>query len=235
MTKEQKLAEAHRRLESACQRSQRPVSAVKLIGISKTKPVSDILEFFQLGLDHFGENYLQEALPKVTEVAAKLTNSSRKPQWHYIGQLQSNKAKHIPGNFAWLHSLDSISSAKKLSAAAEEKGLSQKCLIQVNIENEPTKAGVAAVDLPKLLESFAPLSGIQVHGLMCIPNPSLERDIRIPFSSLRSLLEQVNRSGCYPLKLEELSMGMSEDFESAIEEGSTFVRVGTALFGERVP
>lgn len=233
MAKAQLLAEIRQRMDSACRRAQRSLSSVQLIGVSKTKPVADIEEFLGLGLEHFGENYLQEALPKITEVASFSRQAAQKPVWHFIGQLQSNKAKQIPGIFEWLHSLDSLSSAKKLSAAAQEKRLVQKCLIQINIDDESTKGGVSPAELPKFLESVVPLTGIQVQGLMCIPNPSLDRDIRIAFSALRKLMETVNQSNCYSSPLSELSMGMSDDFESAIEEGSTFIRVGTALFGER--
>jgi PLP dependent protein len=222
-------------MELACKKAGRSKEEVNLIGVSKTKPWQEIVEFIPLGLIQFGENYPQEAVAKVEEVNQWCADhvSPKKPIWHFIGHLQSNKAKLIAGKFEWIHSLDSLSTAQKISAASLNLKQKQKCLLQVNIDHEESKGGILPEQILSFLESLNTLEGIEISGLMCIPNPNIERDLRLPFSETRKLLEKINSSGAYRTKLTELSMGMSEDFAEAIEEGSTFVRIGTALFGER--
>lgn len=260
MTKLERLQIVQEKILSACKRSGRTANDVTLVGVSKTKSAEEVFEFLSLGLKNFGENYLQEALPKIDTVAnlsashasstqASTTHASisyptshslpapcsvSMPHWHFIGQLQSNKAKLLPGKFEWVHSLDSSSSAKKISQQATTLGLRQKCLIQVNIDNEPTKAGVLPADVIQFMEEIGTLPGLDLRGLMCIPDPSSHQDPKNPFRELRNLLEKCRAHSENPNHFRELSMGMSHDFEAAIEEGSTFVRIGTSLFGERL-
>ncbi|MGZ6290483.1 MAG: YggS family pyridoxal phosphate-dependent enzyme, partial [Bdellovibrionota bacterium] len=149
----------------------------------------------------------------------------------FIGNLQSNKAKFIPGRFAMFHALDSLSLARKLDKASAELKTVLPCLVEVNVDEEESKGGIAADALPAFLESLATFSNLKINGLMCLP--AATKASRAPFAKLRGLLEAANKSGAYPHKLSELSMGMSSDLEEAILEGATYIRVGTRLFGER--
>lgn len=234
MKKSERLEILNEKIQAACKRSGRALGDLTLVAVSKTKSAEDVADFLSLGVENFGENYLQEALPKIEAVAklskaAKLTN----PNWHFIGQLQSNKAKLVTGNFSWIHSLDSLSSARKISQHATSLSIQQKCLIQVNVDAEATKGGVLPSDLSKFIAEVGQLSGIDLRGLMCIPDPQKHQDPRKPFQELRKLLEGCRALCANPNVFHELSMGMSHDFEAAIEEGSTFIRIGTSLFGER--
>lgn len=211
-------------IHAACAEAGRKPADVTLVAVSKTKPWQDVTEFLALGQKDFGENYVQEALAKIEAVGAG-------PRWHFVGNLQSNKAKFIPGAFHLFHALDSFSLAQKLNRAAEEKGVVQECLVEVNVDDESTKGGLTGSQLETELTRMAGLAHLRVRGLMCIP--AAEKPSRAPFAHLRELLERVNRAGAYPQMLTELSMGMSNDFREAILEGATFVRVGTRLFGER--
>jgi pyridoxal phosphate enzyme (YggS family) len=219
----ERLEKVHLEIEEACRASGRRAEEVKLIAVSKTKAAEDIRSLAELGVRDFGENYVQEALPKL-EALQKLSL-----QWHFIGSLQSNKAKFIPSRFDWLHTLHSFSLAEKLHKAIGP-GTPLNCLIEVNIDQEGSKAGLPPEALPDFLESVAALPSLQVRGLMCIPSTE---NPQAAFARLRELKEQANRAGAYPQTLTELSMGMSGDFGLAIREGATMVRVGTALFGKR--
>lgn len=219
-----RLEKIQSQIREACLAAGRDPGTVKLIAVSKTKSADMVRAFAELGVKDFGENYVQEALPKV-EALSGLGLS-----WHFIGGLQSNKAKFIPGRFSLLHTVDSISLAEKVDKAAKNAGLVQDCLLEVNISGEGSKAGLELGGLIPLLERCAQLSSLNVRGLMCIPAAGLGR---APFAHLRGLLEEANRASVYPRPLRELSMGMSGDFQEAILEGSTMVRIGTALFGER--
>jgi len=230
--KAERLADIRAEVAEACGAAGRAPESVRLMGVSKTKPWEDVRAFANLGLADFGENYVQEALPKV----ATSREAGFKLRWHFIGSLQSNKAKLVAGEFLLFHALDSLSLAKKLGNAAAAKGAEQACLLEVNVDGEGTKGGVAAAELKAFLESLNGIAGLRVTGLMCIPAPPLPgRSAREPFAKLRELKDSVNAAGAYRLPLEELSMGMSADFKEAILEGSTYVRVGTALFGARGP
>jgi pyridoxal phosphate enzyme (YggS family) len=235
VNKSERLLLIKNKIDLGCKKAGRSVDEVNLIGVSKTKTWQEIVEFIPLGLRQFGENYPQEAVAKIEKVKDWCTQNaiSTTAIWHFIGHLQSNKAKLIAGKFEWIHSLDSLSTAQKISTASLQIGRKQKCLIQLNIDKEDSKGGILPDQIFSFLEELNPLEGIEVSGLMCIPNPNIERDLRFPFSETRKILEKINSCGAYKSKLKELSMGMSEDFASAIEEGSTFVRIGTALFGER--
>lgn len=216
-------------IQQAAKKSSRDAKDIKLIAVSKTKPWEDILTFHKLGVSDFGENYIQEALAKIKE-SKKL---KAQIQWHFIGKLQTNKAKFIPENFTLFHGLDSLPLAEKINRACENSQKITTCLVEVNIDEESSKGGIFAHKIPDFLASIASLHSIKVTGFMCIPEPKNGRDPREPFSKLRTLLEKTNSLGCYPEKLKELSMGMSQDFVPAILEGATMVRIGTKLFGER--
>jgi pyridoxal phosphate enzyme (YggS family) len=215
------------RIREACGQAGRQPQDIRLVAVSKTKPAEEIASFADLGVQDFGENYAQEALPKIAELRG------RPIRWHFIGSLQTNKAKLIPGNFTLFHALDSDSLARKLDGTARKADLTQAVLVEVNIEREATKSGITAAELPRFLESLIGLPNLEVQGLMCIPKADADRDPRRPFAQLRELLLEVNRLGAYRAPLRELSMGMSADYPAAILEGATIVRVGTALFGER--
>jgi PLP dependent protein len=226
--KRERLLAVQERIRTACASSGRSVEDVTLVAVSKTKPWQDIADFADLGLKDFGENYVQEALAKQAsaEVAAK-----HGLRWHLIGTLQSNKAKFVPGNFHLFHGLDSAALAERMNRLCAEKNVVQDCLLEVNLDFETTKGGIPAMDLPDALEVLNGLKNLRILGLMCIPAPG--RDTRPAFSKLRELLDDLNVSGAYREPLRELSMGMSSDFEAAIQEGATLVRLGTVLFGER--
>lgn len=231
----ERLQKIQSQIREACQQSGRPESAVRLLGVSKTKSWEDVRDFAQLGLKDFGENYVQEALAKSDQFSEwqKSAAPELRIDWHFIGGLQSNKAKFIPGNFTLFHALDSLSVAQKLDRSAHGKGIIQGCLIEVNIDHEESKGGLQPEVLPKFLESLNQLPNLEIQGLMCLPAPREGTDARKPFSVLREIMGKLNASGAYRLPLKELSMGMSGDFEAAILEGSTIVRVGTSLFGRR--
>jgi len=225
-----RLSIVRERIRGACVKAGRKENEVTLIAVSKTKPWEDVEAFASLGMRAFGENYVQEALEKQKKAAQFATT---KLDWHFIGTLQSNKAKFIPGNFSLFHALHSFSLAQKLNGASAAEGLVQDCLLEVNVDLEATKGGVAQEAITRLLEQLNPLKNLRVTGLMCIPAPSAHRDARAPFAKLRELLDFLNKEGSYREKLSELSMGMSADFEAAIQEGATLIRLGTVLFGER--
>lgn len=228
--KEARRQEVQQKISAACKQAGRKESEVTLIAVSKTKPWDDIAAFAALGVKDFGENYVQEAQEKQKQAkAAGLTQI----RWHLIGTLQSNKAKFVAGNFTLFHALDSVSLATKLDKAAEAAGVVQDCLLEVNVDLEDTKGGIGESFLTQTLTQLNALKSIRLKGLMCIPAPSPSRNARAPFAKLRELRDQVNQSGAYREKLTELSMGMSSDFEAAILEGATYVRVGTTLFGAR--
>lgn len=231
--KAERLAAVRLAIAEACRAAGRREADVRLMGVSKTKPWEDVRDFAALGLRDFGENYVQEALPKL-EASRGAGIWEALLRWHFIGSLQSNKAKLVAGEFSLFHALDSLSLARKLGAAAVAKGREQDCLVEVNVDGEGSKGGVDPAALPSLLEELNGIAGIRISGLMCIPaSPLPGRSAREPFARLRGLLEATNKAGAYRLTLNELSMGMSADFAEAILEGSTYVRVGTALFGAR--
>ncbi|MCA1828102.1 MAG: YggS family pyridoxal phosphate-dependent enzyme [Myxococcales bacterium] len=203
------LAEVNERIARACDRARRDVRRIKLVAVSKLQPVEKVRRAIDAGHGIFGENYAQELRDK----AAALPDA----EWHFIGALQTNKVKMLAGKVALIHTCDRLSLAKELSKRSGR----QRVLIEVNIGREPQKAGVLPEHAPALLEQIGAL--VRVDGLMCIP--PAEGDPRPHFRALRELAEK--------LGLEELSMGMSADYEIAIEEGATIVRVGTAIFGAR--
>ncbi|MCP1641658.1 pyridoxal phosphate enzyme (YggS family) [Pseudomonas citronellolis] len=190
--------------------------------MSKTKPAADIREAHAAGLDDFGENYLQEALGKQVELADLALT------WHFIGPIQSNKTRPIAEHFHWVHSVDRLKVAERLSAQRPADLPPLNVCLQVNVSGEDSKSGCAPEELPALARAVAALPNLKLRGLMAIPEPT--EDIaaqRAAFARLRELLTALN------LGLDTLSMGMSHDLEAAIAEGATWVRIGTALFGAR--
>jgi pyridoxal phosphate enzyme (YggS family) len=196
-----------------------------LVAVSKGKSAELIREAATAGVTDFGENYLKEALPKVDELQELALS------WHFIGQIQSNKTKPIAENFAWVHSIDRLSIARRLSEQRPYHAPALNVCIQVQLVAEAGKGGALMADTPALAVAIAALPRLKLRGLMCIPPPlEGEADQRAVFKKLRELLLALNAGG---MALDTLSMGMSGDFESAIAEGATLVRIGTALFGAR--
>lgn len=203
----------------------RPTQQVMLLAVSKSHPVEAIREAWHAGLHDFGENYLQEALDK----QALLTDLPI--VWHFIGPIQSNKTRPISESFAWVHGVDRLKIAQRLSDARPAGSPPLNICLQVNVSHEPSKSGCAPEELPVLAQAVAQLPRLQLRGLMAIPEPTTDvaRQHR-QFGMLRALQTQLNNQG---YALDTLSMGMSEDYGVAIEEGATIVRIGTAIFGAR--
>jgi pyridoxal phosphate enzyme (YggS family) len=222
-----KLAEVQERIASACAAAHRPVQSVTLLAVSKTFPAEAVRAAFVAGLRRFGENYVQEGLDKI-EVLADM-----RPQleWHLIGPLQSNKTRLVAESFDWVHSVDRLKIAERLSAQRPAHLAPLSVCLQVNISGETTKSGVGPADVPALAHAVAALPRLVLRGLMAIPEVAGDVDAqRRPHRALRELFEALRRDG---LALDTLSAGMSGDLEAAIAEGSTLVRVGTAIFGSR--
>ena len=215
------------RLDAACERAGRPREGVKLVGASKTVPAARLGEFFGAGLRNFGENYLQEGVVKVRHFRERDFAAN----WHFIGALQSNKAREAVENFALIHSVDRLSLAREIDKAARKTGVIQRVLLQVNLENEGSKAGVSPDELPSFLGEISRFENIQIEGLMSLPPFLAEVEKMRRFHRQLRELRDLMATPENPLK--QLSMGMSHDFEVAVEEGATLVRVGTALFGAR--
>lgn len=222
------LARVKEEMDAACRRCGRDPASVTLLGVTKTVPAARIREGVLAGITALGENYVQEMCPKIEAL------SDLEIEWHFIGHLQSNKARQIAGLCRLIHTVDRESLARELDRQARKLGRPVEVLIQVNLGDEDTKSGVSVVELFQLFSSMESMSGLRVRGLMSLP-PYLEdaEAVRPYFRQLRSLLEDLKRISSDPSMLTELSMGMSHDFEVAIEEGATYVRVGTALFGAR--
>ncbi|AMW80964.1 YggS family pyridoxal phosphate-dependent enzyme [Pseudomonas yamanorum] len=210
------------RIRAAAQASQRDADSVHLLAVSKTKPAQAVREAYAAGLRDFGENYLQEALGK----QAELTDLPL--SWHFIGPIQSNKTRAIAENFAWVHSVDRLKIAQRLSEQRPADLPPLNICIQVNVSGEASKSGCTPADLPALAEAISALPRLKLRGLMAIPEPTDDRaEQDAAFATVRDLQASLN------LGLDTLSMGMSHDLESAIAQGATWVRIGTALFGAR--
>lgn len=219
------LARVHARIADAAVRSGRDPATVDLLAVSKTFPAADLRAAQAAGQQRFGESYVSEALPKI----AAVTNP--RPEWHFIGPLQSNKTRAVAEHFAWVHSVDRLRIAQRLSEQRPTTAPPLKVCLQVNISGEASKSGVAAEQLKDLAKAVADLPRLQLRGLMAIPAPTADpRAQRDAFRRLRMLLEDLHAAG---LVLDTLSMGMSDDLEAAVAEGATLVRVGSAIFGTR--
>lgn len=213
------------RIAAAAKAAGRAPDSIRLVAVSKTRPDTDVAAAADAGQQDFGENYLQEALPKIDALRG------RGLIWHFIGPVQSNKTRDIAAHFDWVHSVDRGKIARRLSAQRPEALLPLNVCLQINIDAEPAKAGVAPAEAAQLALEIDALPRLRLRGLMAIPAPVSEPEAqRRPFAALRRLRDELNASG---LALDTLSMGMSGDLEAAIAEGATVVRVGTAIFGER--
>jgi len=222
-----KISATIRELEN---KFQRPANSVQLLAVSKTKPVEDILAAYQGGQHAFGENYVQEAIDKIENSTLNLANNPC-INWHYIGPIQKNKTRLIAQHFHWVHSIERLQIAQRLNEQRADNTSPLQVCIQVNIDNEKSKSGVAIDEIQGLAEQVAGMKYIKLRGLMAIPHASSDTSKqRKSFAKLRQLLEQLNQKG---FELDTLSMGMSNDLEAAIAEGATIVRVGTAIFGKR--
>jgi len=219
------LAAVRSRIETACARSGRDPGDVKLVAVSKTKPAADVVQAADAGQRVFGENRVQEALAKQPEV-------DRDVEWHLVGALQRNKARHVVGAFTLLHGIDDSKLLAEIDRRAAAKGLRQPLLLQVRLGDESSKSGVDPAGLSALVDEAAGLAHVELLGLMTIPPPVDQPELaRRWFARLRELRDaETARCG---IDLPELSMGMTGDFEVAVEEGATLVRVGTAIFGAR--
>jgi PLP dependent protein len=223
-----RLNEIRNRLEMAALRCGRGPESVRLVAVTKNHPVELIHTAIAAGVTIVGENYIQEARSKFDTLIAQPL------QWHFIGRLQSNKAKYAVRMFELIHTVDSIKLAAELDRQAHKAGKVQQVLIQVNIGGESTKAGVSERDAVDLLQGIHAMRHIQAKGLMTMP-PFFDQPekARPYFAALRRLGEKIHSMNIPNIEMTELSMGMTGDFETAVEEGATLVRIGTALFGER--
>ena len=229
------LQDVRQRIRRAVDAAQRGEGAVKLIAVTKTFPASAVLEAVDAGQFAFGENYVQEAVGKMREVEGSLLGKPLLPslEWHYIGPIQSNKTRAIAEHFDWVHSVDRLKIAERLSDQRDANRGPLNVLLEVNLDGETTKSGVMPSELPELARAVAALPSVRLRGLMTVPQPRSDAAAqRAVFARLRELAEELRAAG---LPCDHLSMGMSADLEAAIAEGATMVRVGTAIFGARTP
>jgi pyridoxal phosphate enzyme (YggS family) len=226
----ERLTEVRARIGAAARSADRDPSSVRLIAVSKTFPLELVRDAYAAGQRDFGENRVQEALQKIQDAG------DLDIRWHLLGHLQTNKARRAASAFAAIHSVDSLDLLRKLDTAAASAGTTPRLLIQLDLASEETKFGVRPADVPPLFEAAASLRAARVVGLMTLPPiPENPEDARPWFIQLRELRDTWAASGVPSDMLQELSMGMSGDFEVAVQEGATMVRVGTAIFGRRTP
>jgi len=219
------LKKVHERIHAAALATGHSSRNIRLLAVSKTKPASMVREAYAAGQRAFGENYLQDALPKMEEL------SDLDIEWHFIGRIQSNKTRDIAARFAWIHGLDKAKHAHRLNEQRPPELAPLNCCIQVNLSGEKSKGGVTPDDLPVLAREVAELPRLKLRGLMTMPDPSSTREQqRIVFEQLAQLRDELNASG---MSLDTLSMGMSGDLEMAVAAGSDMVRIGTDIFGAR--
>jgi PLP dependent protein len=219
------LAEVRSRIASAARGAGRDPTHVTLVAVSKAQPVAAVRAVHALGVKDFGENYPQEALPKIAALEREGAH------WHFVGRVQSNKTLPIATHFSWVHSIDRIAVARRLSEQRPYHAPPLQICLQVKLVAEPGKAGVTPDELEALAGEVARLERLKLRGLMCLPPPSADAARqRAMFRRLRELRDELNAAGH---ALDVLSMGMSADFEAAIAEGATHVRIGTAIFGAR--
>lgn len=219
------LQATRKAIAEAAKAAHRNVAEVHLLAVSKTFPAEAVREAYQAGQVAFGENYLQEALDKIAALR------DLPLEWHFIGPIQSNKTRAIAESFAWVHSVDRLKIAERLSAQRPPHLPPLNMCIQVNVSREESKSGVAPEEVSQLAGAVRQLPHLKLRGLMSIPAPAAdEKSQRAPFVQMRVLFEQLNVEG---MGLDTLSMGMSHDFPAAIQEGATIVRLGTAIFGIR--
>ena len=215
-------------MQRAAARAGRPPESVRLIAASKTVSVERLRQAVDAGIRHLGENRLQEALPKIDTLGREGV------VWHFIGTLQRRKVKSVVGRFETIHSVDSLALAEEIDRQAKAAGLRQRVLLEVNLAGEASTGGFESTTLGAALESLNGLEHLDIRGLMAIPPPTpTAEDARPYFRQLRTLAQTLTARGHRNINMQELSMGMSHDYPVAIEEGATYVRVGTAIFGAR--
>ncbi|MBT3197946.1 MAG: YggS family pyridoxal phosphate-dependent enzyme [Gammaproteobacteria bacterium] len=225
MAIDDQLNQVQQRINHALMHYGHPSNQVALLAVSKTKPTAMVEAAYRAGQRDFGENYLQDALEKIEALPLEGI------VWHFIGAIQSNKSRPLAEYFDWVHGVDRLKIARRLSEQRPADRAPLNLCIQVNSSGEPNKAGVSFAQLPELAQQIAALPNIRLRGLMTLPAPTADfEQQRAPFRALRKALEQLNHEG---LTLDTLSMGMSADMEAAIAEGATIVRIGTDIFGAR--
>lgn len=225
-----RVADIREAIRRAARRTGRDPSSVRLLAATKTVDVERLRAVLGSGVRLFGENRLQEALPKLDALQGQGI------EWHFIGRLQRRKVKQVVGRFALIHSVESLELAEEIQRRSQEAGIRQAVLLEVNVGGEATKGGFAPEEAVRALPQLAAMPNVQVSGLMTIPPPTDQpEDARNYFRLLRELREAMRAQGGGRDSFEELSMGMSHDFEVAVEEGATIVRVGTGILGARPP
>ena len=223
---EKNLLRVRRQIDQAAIAFGREPSRISLLAVSKRKPVEDIRAAYAGGQRDFGENYLQEAQDKIASLV------DLDIHWHFIGAIQSNKTRPLATSFDWVHCVDRFKIAKRLSEQRPESRPALNLCIQVNVDAEDSKSGITLQEVPELASKIAALPNVRLRGLMAIPAPCDDiKSQRKPFALLADMLNQINQQG---LDCDTLSMGMSHDMPAAIAEGATLVRIGTAIFGERI-
>lgn len=221
------IARIHEQIATSCRRCGRSPAEVRLVAVSKKKPAADIEAAVAAGQTLFGESYVQECVAKIDEVSAPA-------EWHFIGGLQSNKVKYLRGKVDMIHSVDRLSLAEEIDRQWGKIDATIDILIQVNLGEEESKSGTTAERLFELVRQVAQLKHLRIRGLMALPPWEEDpEDVRPYFRQLKELSGQLMTLGLPNVTMQELSMGMSHDYEVAIEEGATMVRIGTAIFGER--
>ncbi len=224
----QRFKDIKERIRHAAESCNRDADSIRLVAVSKTIPTEKIKEAIESGVTILGENYVQEARDKFNALAQYPVS------WHFIGHLQSNKAKYAVRLFDLIHSVDSLKLARELNKQAQKIDKVQPILVQVNISGEGTKSGISAQEAPGLISEISRLESLSIRGLMTMPPYFYQPEkVRPFFAALRELRDEIKQDAPANVSLQELSMGMTGDFEVAIEEGATLVRVGTAIFGER--
>lgn len=219
------LSQVRARLTQACKQAGRDANAVTLLAVSKTFGADAVVQAHAAGQTAFGENYIQEAVDKMAALGHLPL------QWHCIGPIQSNKTRLVAEHFHWVHTVDRLKIAQRLSEQRPPHLAPLQVCIQVNVDGGPTKSGVAPTDALALAQAVAALPGLQLRGLMCIPEPAPDFVAACAvFTLARALFDSINGAG---VRLDTLSMGMSNDLEAAVASGSTMVRVGSAIFGAR--
>ena len=223
-----RLKDVKNRIQAAARACGRDPETVRLVAASKTVPAHRIRQAIEAGVTILGENYVQEARTKFSDLATYPVS------WHFIGHLQSNKAKYAVRLFDLIHSVDSLKLARELDKQSHKINKIQEILIQVNISEEASKSGISVKDTCNLLKDISVLKNLTVKGLMTMPPYfNAPEKVRPYFAALRSLRDRLEQQGLLNIHLSELSMGMTGDFEAAIQEGATLVRIGTAIFGKR--
>ena len=217
------LIQVQRQIEQASLQAKRNVQDIQLLAVSKTHPAQSIAELYQLGQKAFGENYLQEALEKIEQL------KDLEIEWHFIGHVQRNKTKHLAEKFAWVHGVDRLMIAERLSNQRPQNLQPLNICLQVNIDDQESKDGCRPDEVAELVEKISRLPNLKLRGLMVIPKPEHLQ----AFTTTKQLFDEVKQYHAQPEQWDTLSMGMSADMADAIQAGSTMVRVGTALFGAR--